>query len=473
MMMRLKISDILCAVYAAELFPFVQRTLSELRPGKDFHYGHHIRAICHALEKMERGETTRLLILMPPRHLKSHCVSVAFTAWMLGRDPSRRIIAASYGADLAETFSAEVRRLLEARWVRGVFPKLHLDKRKANAQALGTTLNGYRLATSVGGPLTGKGCDFLVIDDLMKAEEAASQTKRDAVWEWFIGTAMTRFDNPKIGAAVVVAQRLHEDDLPGRLIQSGDWEVLELPAIETRERLVPLSETVNWERKPGEILLPEHMGEAELERKRREIGNAAFEAQYQQAPSPAGGNLIRPEWFGTYKGSVRRNDFEAIVQSWDTAAVPGESNDYSVCTTWGLIGNYIDLLDVHRQQYLFPDLVQAAMKLRQRWKPNLLVVEAIGIGQSLLQELQRKDHRGVRPNTPRSGKVERMIAQTALLEGGEVRLPDAAPWREAFVAEAAAFPNGKYDDQVDSMSQALFAIRKQRGELRHCSRYKG
>lgn len=139
---------------------------------------------------MERGETTRLLILMPPWHLKSRCVSVAFTAWLLGRDPSRRIIAVCDGADLAETFSAEVRRLLEAPWVRAVFPSLLLDKRKANAQELRTTLNGYRLSTSIGGVLTGKGCGYLLIDDPMKAEDARSQTRRDAVWEWFTSTAI-------------------------------------------------------------------------------------------------------------------------------------------------------------------------------------------------------------------------------------------------------------------------------------------
>ena len=450
-----KTADIVRALYATVLMAYVQRAFAELRPGVTFREGSHIQAICHALEKVERGEITRLMILMPPRHLKSHCVTVAFTAWLLGRNPSRRIIAASYGAGLSEGFSADARRLLEAPWNTAVFPSLRLDKRKANAQELRTTKNGYRFATSVGGPLTGKGCDVLIIDDPMKAEDVHYPNKRDAVWDWYTSTALTRLDDPKSGAIVVVAQRLHEDDLPGRLIPSGEWEVLELPAIETRDREVALADDVVWARKAGEVLLPEHMGEAELERMRREIGSAAFEAQYQQTPSPAGGNIIRPEWFGSYNGQPKRSDYEAVLQSWDTAAVPGESNDYSVCTTWGLIGNSVDLLNVHRQQHLYPDLLQAALMLRKVWRPDLIVVEKAVTGMSLKPDLVQRGVVEARWLAPEKGKVERMVAQSAKLAQGLVRLPDSAPWREAFVAEAAAFPNGKYDDQVDSMSQAL------------------
>ena len=470
---HLETRDILRTLYATSLTPYVERAFAELRPGKQLHYGHHIRAICDALERVERGDTTRLMILMPPRHLKSHCVSVAFTAWLLGRDPSRRLIAASYGADLAESFGGDVRRLIEAEWHRAVFPSLQLDKRKANAQELRTTRNGGRLATSVGGPLTGKGCNVLIVDDPLKAEDAHSATKRDAVWDWFTGTAMTRLDDQKKGAIILVAQRLHEDDLAGRLMPSGDWEVLSLPAIETRHRRIALTDGATWTREIGDALLPEHMGREEFDRIRREIGNAAFEAQYQQAPTSPGGAIIRPEWFGTYTGNGKRSDYEGILQSWDTAAIPGESNDYSVCTTWGLIGNHIDLLDVHRQQYLYPDLLQAAIKLRQRWKPDLVVVETLGVGQSLKDDLLRLDHRGIRGNYPKGSKVDRMVAQSALLSEGQVRLPQDAFWKENFIGEAAAFPNGKYDDQVDSMSQALFAVRKAPHELRHCSRYKG
>ncbi|WP_170609053.1 phage terminase large subunit [Ruegeria arenilitoris] len=182
---------------------------------------------------------------------------------------------------------------------------------------------------------------------------------------------------------------------------------------------------------------------------------------------------MKPEWFGVIPDDLRPNDYEAIVQSWDTASVPGESNDYSVCTTWGLIGNYIDLLDVHRQQYLQPDLLSAATKLRKKWRPNLLIVETVGAGRGVYDHLRRQAREGVRSHNPKLAKDERMSIQSPKIERGQVRLPASAPCKEAFLAEVAAFPNGKHDDQVDSMSQALLSLDYTLHELRHCSRYKG
>lgn len=466
-------SDPFMALYRANLMLYVQRAFHELRPSAPFHYGHHVRAICWKLEQVERGEVRRLLILMPPRHLKSHCTSVAFPVWALGRDPARRIICMSYGLDLAEGFSRDSRRLIEANWNRAAFPLLRLDPRRASTAELRTTANGYRMATSAGGPLTGKGADMLILDDPTKAEDVASETRRQAVFDWFTGTVMTRLDNPKTGAVIVIAQRLHEDDLLGRLMATGDWDVLELPAIETQNRLIPLGAEINWDRKPGQALLPAHMDLADFEAKRREMGSRAFEAQYQQAPTPAGGNIVRPEWFGTIPSSMRRQDYEAVIQSWDPAAVPGESNDYSVCITLGLIGNHIDILDLHRAQYLQPDLLRVAAKLRDRWKPDLVIVEAVGAGRGVYDHMHRQYGTSIRSIQPRYGKVERMALQSPKVEEGHVRLPLNAPWKESFLAEVAAFPNGKYDDQVDSLSQALYALDCRPAELRQCSRFKG
>lgn len=473
MTIRTKPSEILIALYRSSLIAYVLRAFDELRPGVTLHYGHHVRAICHKLEQVERGDLKRLIILMPPRHLKSVCASIVFPAWVMGRNPAARIICMSYGLELAQKFSRDTRRIIKSDLSRAVFPELVLDPRRSSAEEMRTTLNGFRRATSSGGPITGDGGDILIADDVSKAEDVASELQRDKVFDWWTGTVMTRFDNPKSGSVILVAQRLHEDDLPGRLIAAGGWDVLEMPAIETNDRLIPLADNVNWRRTKGKVLLPAHMDVPELEEKRREIGTRNFETQYQQAPTPAGGGIIRPEWFGTVPLGTRRSDYEAVIQSWDPAAVPGESNDYSVCTTWGLLGNQVDLLDVHRQQYLQPDLLRAAAKLRQQWKPALLIVEAIGVGRGVYDHLYRQDRTGLRPNTPNHGKVERMSQQSPKIEGGQVRLPQSAPWREQFMAEVAAFPNGKYDDQVDSMSQALYALDRRLHELRHCSRFKG
>lgn len=465
--------ETLLALCARNLMAYVQVSFGILQPGAKFHAALYLRALCHQLERLERGEIRRLLIILPPRHLKSFCSSVVFPVWVQGRDPSTKIITASYGASLSETFSWQSRLLMEHELTQAVFPRLKIDRKKASVADLRTTMGGQRVATSVGGPMTGKGGKFFILDDPSKAEDVASEAHREKDWEWFSGSALMRLDERKEARVLVVAQRLHVDDLPGRLIQSGSWEVFELPAIEVQDREIPLPDGLFWHREKGDILLPQHMDLNELNLLRREIGDTKFEAQFQQSPIPAGGNIVRPEWFGTIPRDVRRSDYEAIVQSWDTASVPGESNDYSVCTTWGLIGKYVDLLDVHRAQYLQPDLLRAAEKLRQDWKPDLLIVEAVGAGRGVYDHLLRQNRIGMRANQPRTSKVERMSNQSPKVEGGHVRLQQSAPWRELFLAEVAAFPNGKFDDQVDSMSQALLMLDHKLPQLRHCSRFKG
>lgn len=301
----------------------------------------------------------------------------------------------------------------------------------------------------------------------------ASETQRDNLWEWFTGTVIIRLDKPKQGCVIVVARRLHTDYLPGKLIATGEWDVLELPAIETRERRIDLGDGMEWPRSPSDILFPDVVGREELDQLRLEMGEAKFEAQNQQSPVPAGGNIVKTEWFRTYPDSMKVKDYEAIVQTWDVAAVPGVSNDYSVCTTWGLIGNDIDLLDVYRAKHDPPQLLTVARKLRAYWKPNLLIVESQGVGHSIKSHLYQDDRRGVRGVSAKTNKVECMSKETFILERGEVRLPEKALWKEVFLDEVAAFPNSNYDDQVDSMSQALLAIRLKTAELKHCSRYKG
>uniref|UniRef100_UPI001300B3B1 phage terminase large subunit n=1 Tax=Oceanibium sediminis TaxID=2026339 RepID=UPI001300B3B1 len=219
-------------------------------------------------------------------------------------------------------------------------------------------------------------------------------------------------------------------------------------------------------------LHPERIGQDELDRIRRELGSSAFEAQYQQRPAPAGGTLVKPEWFKTYPEPAGPSIYEAVVQSWDTAAIPGETNDWCVCTTWGLLGSYVDLLDVHRNQYLFPDLVRAALKLRQAWEPALIVVENATSGIGLYQELRRASVGEARNLNPKPDKVQRMTMQSAKIEAGHVRLPEKASWLEGFLREVAAFPNGKHDDQVDSMSQMLRTLDRKPAPLLGLSRYR-
>lgn len=465
--------DAFKALLRTRLHPFVNRSFPSLNPGRELSGGYYVRGLCHVLEQVAHGKLQRLIIELPPRHLKSTVATMTFPAWLLGRDPKMRIVCASYSIDLANSFSHKCRKLMAEPFYQSVFPEVAFDPKKDAVTEFHTSQKGFRLATSIGGTLTGKGGDIVILDDVMKAQDTHSQTTRDKIHEIFQDTIATRLDDPKTGAIVLVGQRLHEDDLIGRLQQTGNWSTLSLPAIATEDQVIDLGDNMEWRRQTGEPLDADRLGLDELGQIRAEIGRLAFEAEYQQRPVLAGGNLINLEWFKTYKKPLARNKYEAILQSWDTAALPGESNDYSVCTTWGIIGKYIDLLDVHRQQHLYPELVSAAVKLRDKWKPNLIVIEKAVTGLSLKPDLNRKGVSEAEWLSPEKGKVERMIAQSAKVEAGQVRLPMSAPFLEVFRGEIAAFPNGKYDDQVDSFSQALRTLDFRGGRLRHCSRFKG
>lgn len=469
----MELSNLRAPLYASRLAPFVRRAFLALEPGKEFIDGKYLRVMAHALERVERGECSRLIIALPPRHLKSLTGSVAFPAWMLGRDPRRKVVCISYSGNLAQDFSRQCRTLMGQPWYRDVFSMTQVSAKKDSVSEFHTTAGGRRIATGVGGTLTGKGGDIIIIDDAMKAEDAHSEAKRESVHKWFRNTLASRLDDPRRGSIVVVSQRLHEDDLVGRLQQSGSWEVLTLPAIATEEQVLALGDGMLWYRHPGDFLHPERFRKEDLEKLRAELGSDAFEAQYQQRPVLPGGNLIKLEWFGRYDGPPKPSAYEAVVQSWDTAAVPGHTNDWSVCTTWGLLGRHIDLLDVHRAQYGFPELVQVANKLQKTWKPRLIVVEKASSGIQLGQQLQNDGLRDIVDGlNPAGDKIGRMAGQSPKLEQGQVRLPVTAIWRDCYISECAAFPNGKHDDQVDSTSQILTTLDRRPWQIRRISWYK-
>ncbi|MEQ9639618.1 MAG: phage terminase large subunit [Alphaproteobacteria bacterium] len=454
------------------LAAFTERTFLPLNPGQTFQPGHHLRVLAYHLELVREGKIQRLAIAMPPRHSKSVCASVAFPAWLLGHDPSTRIICASYAADLSHSFSLQTRKIMEQPWYRHLFPRTRLDPRRTSQEEMRTTQHGFRIATSVGGPLTGKGGSIIIVDDPIKAADAHFESARRGVREWYQSTLLSRLDNPKRDAIVVVGQRLHPDDLHGLLIEQEDWVFLDLPAIATETRTYRIGPEHEWEREVGHILQPDRVGRAELERLRRELGTAAFEAQYQQRPVPPEGNLVKLEWFQRYDEPPHFDCFEAIVQSWDTALIPGEGNDYSVCTTWGLLGTRIYLLDVFREQLNYPDLRRTVLRMRKEVAAELVIVEKAGSGVSLYQELHGQGHNWIRTLTPRGDKAGRLAQQSAKIEAGLLWLPRNAKWLGTFESELAAFPHGSNDDQVDSLSQFLLALDYQPTEIRSVAYYR-
>jgi predicted phage terminase large subunit-like protein len=388
---------------------------------------------------------------MPPRNLKSICTSVAFPAWSLGWDPTLRFVTVSYSQELAAKHARDCRAVLQSAWYREVFPGSRLDPLKNSELEFETTARGGRLSTSVGGTLTGRGGDIIIIDDPMKPAEAMSDIKRAAVGEWYDGTLYSRLDDRTRGVIIIVMQRLHLDDLVGHVRGKEEWVHLDLPAIAEAPQRVRVAD---YERPVGEVLHPAREPREELERLRATLGSHAFEAQYQQQPVPADGAMIKWRWFRTYDRPLRREAGDQVVQSWDTANKAGERNDYSVCTTWLIRGEAYYLLDLHRERLEFPDLKRRVAALRQRHAADAVLIEDRGSGTQLIQVLLEEGLHAI-PVAPEADKATRLYAQSMHIEAGRVLLPPEAPWLAEFQTELLRFPQSGHDDQVDSLSQFL------------------
>ena len=318
------------------------------------------------------------------------------------------------------------------------------------------TARGFRLATSVGGTLTGRGGDLIIIDDPLKPDDAHSEAKRNAANEWFKNTLLSRLDDKRTGAIVIVMQRVHLDDLTGFVTsQSEEWEVLNLPAIAEVDEEIPISDTIVHRRRVGEALSPVREPLSVLENMKVQLGSDAFSAQYQQMPVPPGGAMIKRGWIMRYVDLPPRRELSLFLQSWDTASKGGPENDFSVCTTWFVTrGRRWYLIDVWRKRVDYPELKAAVRILAARHSAKRVLVEDAGAGTSLVQELLGKVD-GILAVKPDRDKISRMAVVSAKFESGLVFFPERAPWLAEFEAELFAFPGSRHDDQCDSVSQAL------------------
>src|SRR5262249_21238862 len=283
-----------------------------------------------------------------------------------------------------------------------------------------TTARGLRKAVSLGGAVTGHGADILIIDDMMKADDARSETERQRVHEFYEQTLFSRLNDKQNGAIIAIQQRLHEEDLAGYLLAKGNFTHLELKAIAEEDEEPPLGGGRIYRRRKGEPLFPEREPITTLEEIRKEIGSAVFSAQYQQNPVPPDGNRLRWEWFGTYDERPPRPFFQMVVQSWDTAVTAEPKSDFSVCTTWGLREGKWYLLDVYRARLEYPALKRKVVELRDRWQADPVVVEKANTGYPLWQEFRSERLGRLELYTPRDDKETRFAVQTDKIERGIV-----------------------------------------------------
>lgn len=451
-------------VLRSDFQAFVEKAFRVVYPNDEYVSGWHIQAVCWHIHLVRSGAMPRLIINLPPRSLKSFIVSVAWPAFILGHDPTQRIICVSYSEDLAKDHARLFRHLVGSAVYRRLFPGTRISASKNTESMVATTKNGFRLATSIGGTLTGKGGHLIIIDDPIKAEGANSENDRQRVIDWFKSTLISRLDDPVKGQIVVVQQRIHAFDLSGYLLEQGGWAHLALAAEARRDLRVPIGRSRTHRFRNGDLLHPARLPLAVLKARFAELGSAQFSAQYLQDPVPPEGTILKRVWFKYYEPRLVPH-FSEIIQSWDVAAKVGATNDWTVCVTLGVARDGYYVFNVTRIKVEFPELLKTAVALAERYRPHRILIEDSSNGTSLLQSLNSASVLGVIPVKPRQDKESRVNGVSALFEAGKVKFAKDADWLPELERELVEFPGGRHDDQVDSLSQALAWARNNAGQL--------
>jgi predicted phage terminase large subunit-like protein len=423
--------------------------------------GRHHAKMADAFERVARGECKRLIINMPPRHTKSEFASYLLPAWFLGKYPHKKIIQCSHTAELAVGFGRKVRNLVDTEAYKTIFPDLVLASDSKAAGRWNTSKGGDYFAIGIGGAVTGKGADVLIIDDPHSEQEAALAEVNpdiyDKTYEWYTSGPRQRLQPG--GAIVVVMTRWSKRDLTGQILKDaaandsiGEWEVIEFPAILPSDK--PL-----W---------PEFWELEELLKVKRDVPNSKWMAQYQQNPISESAAIVKREWWQTWDDD-RPPQCDFILQSWDTAFEKTQRADYSACTTWGVFyhpdNNGIDqaniiLLNAFRDRMEFPELKQVAIEEYKEWDPDSVIIEKKASGAPLIYEMRAMGI-PVQEFTPTRGndKISRLNAVSDLFASGRVWAP-ASRWAEEVIDEVAEFPAGSHDDYVDTVSMAMHRFRR-------------
>lgn len=457
------------ALVRNDFFVFFMQAFETLNPGVVLDPAWHPLAIAHRLEKLEAGDLHRLLVNIPPRHMKSQIISTAYPAWLLGRDPTARILVTCYDQALCDRLHSDTRRIMVSDWYQEAFPVTASSIMRNTNTSITTMQGGCREAIPIRGGITGHGFRYVIIDDPMKAADARSPVERQKVIDTYRDTLISRLDPKAEGRIIVVMQRLHDDDLSGYILEQGGFEHLNLPAIAQRDEVIPLRPGWRpWVRRIGDLLCPERESLEVLEKTRREMGPDNFRAQYLMDTDGVGGGEIRWNEIQFCDQLPAREECRRILISWDTALSDGPRADYTVGTVWGEKDRVWYLMDVIRGQWDGTTLLRQVRDARRRWKADRMIIEKAGSGIPLMSELmgdQRHRAGFVDPGrcqhiaiTPKGGKVERMSIQAHKLYDGMFRLPREAQWLEVVRRELTAFPAGGHDDIVDSISQALHHI---------------
>lgn len=368
----------------------------------------------------------------------------------------------SYSTELAEFHARLTQKIMEADWYQQAFLKTRLDPKRTTPAELRTTAHGFRMAKSLSGSITGLGGNKLLLDDSLNAGSVTSEAERRALHDKFAYVIPSRLDNPKTGSMGVIGQRLHIDDLPGRLIAEGGWHHLNLPMTALTDQKIEIGPGKFWYRKPGDLLLPEHVGPDEIARLKKQLGSAQYAAQYDQSPETPEGTVFKLNQFKQYTyENIERGFLEQVIISWDTGLATSPDACFTAMTAWGVRAEEIYLVKAFRDRLSFTDILKKMIEFNTLFQSvveqPLTVVEHAASGPMLVEELRRNGHSWAETYPVIGDKRARAEQQTPKIEAGRVFLPP--PGRsaafDAFRAELAAFPAGRFNDWVDSMTQAL------------------
>jgi len=427
--------------------PFVKHVWPE------FIEGDHHRKIAKKFEDIANGKIKRLIVNMPPRHTKSEFASYLFPAWMVGKNPKLKVIQTTHTGELAVRFGRKMKNLVDTSEFAQVFEDCKIAADSKAAGRWETNKGGEYYAAGIGGAITGRGADLLIIDDPHSEQDALSETAMDSAYEWYTSGPRQRLQPG--GAIVIVMTRWSTKDLTGKLLnaqtepKADKWEVIEFPAI------MP-SNTPVW---------PNYWKLEELEGVKASLSEGKWQAQWQQNPTSEEGSIIKREWWKEWK-EKEIPDLVHIIQSYDTAFSKKETADFSAITTWGVFyppnkGPHLILVDVRKGRWDFPELKKIALEEYKYWEPETVIIEAKATGTPLTHEL-RQIGVPVVNFTPSKGndKHVRVNSVAPLFEAGKIYYPADKRWAEEVIEECAAFPYGEYDDLVDSTTQALMRFRQ-------------
>jgi phage terminase large subunit-like protein len=435
----------------SNLVSFVRKAFAGLHPGELLGVQPYVSYLCYELSKLFEGDITRLIINLPPRHLKSFIGSVCFAAWWLAHRPSSKVMIVTYSEPLARNLGHRIQAILRSSWYQQLFPT-RISANHSSVTDFSTIQGGGVYAVSFGGSITGYGGDLIIFDDPLNISDAGNEQQLQRVNDGFDPLVMSRLNHPKTDPVVIIAHRLAENDLAGFLLQQGGWERVVLPFVATQDATYGA-----WHRRKGELLRPEAYGEHEVARIK---AGGSYETLYQQCVG-AEEQRITPDHFGRYRG-YEVPMLRAVVLSVDASQCSGPKNSFSVIQAWWYSGEDHYLLDQWRSQCDYEELWRAYSVFCKRYNPSAALIERAANGYALIRDSKRRRRRlrVAEIATDRRSKTARLVPHLETIRAGRIKLPRDADFVDNYIAEFAASKRTTFD-QVDATTQYLEWIAKQ------------